>query len=388
MNISILTFHQACNFGANLQAYSSCSYFRSQGHNVSLIHYTRSVDDNYKSRVPHVQYLAHKEFVERQLPITRSITEAAELNAIIEELQTELLVIGSDAVWRDPDDGGVFFAKWLFDKNPHQSIPVVSLSAAHMGSGFSPDNRRMLTDCLTRFKYITVRDRWTKFLVDNQILNGTGRKCILNPDPVFMLDDFVEAPFDESVVPSKGYFLMTLPVNWVSGRNAKKRMNWFDKLKTEVNARGLKLIELPLPEGASGMTFDYTVPYGINPLQWYNWIKNAKAFIGVRFHAIVSCISANVPFFSVDTYGSISRFKYVMQMAGLYKIARLGDAGSKIRNLLSDSAFSRYRIDFYIENISPRRIVDELMAFPLDSLFDFKSRNQMAFKATVEKMLK
>lgn len=363
MKIGILTFHRPANFGANLQAYSSYRYLASVGHDVKVINYIRDVDINYKSRVSQTQIDAHVNFVKSKLPITKEVYTVNELQALVKEEKFDLIAIGADAVWRSPEDDCIFFAKWIFESPEIADIPVISMSAAHMGNGFmniSEGKRLTIKGCLDKFAYISTRDTWTRDMINRDIYYGIKKVQTINPDPVFMLDNLNNEVWNSQGLEFKKYYIMSLNANWNKGKIGKKRLEWFNEFKAIVNSNGYKLVELPIPEGLSGMPFDYTVQFPIDPLQWYLWIKNAKAYCGLRFHAIVSSISAGTPFFSIDSYGTCTRFTYLLQKLRLYKLASRGDENSKIRNILKDSRFEEYRIDSFIENLPPKRLFNML----------------------------
>jgi hypothetical protein len=119
-------------------------------------------------------------------------------------------------------------------------------------------------------------------------------------------------------------------------------LNKFIKI---ANSNGFLVGELPLPEGESGLQFDFTVPYPIDPIQWYLWLKNANGFIGLRFHAIVCCIVSGTPFFSMDVYGNHSLFIRGVNKLGLYKLGRMFDCKSKIYQLLRNTEYRNNRVN-------------------------------------------
>ena len=391
MKIGILTFHRPANFGANLQAYSSYRYFTSLGHDVKVINYIRDVDIKYKNNVVKTQIDAHINFVEKKLPITREVYTTEELQALVMEENFNAIAIGADAVWRSPVDDCVFFAKWLFECPDIANIPVISMSAAHMGNGFmniSNDKRRAIKDCLDKFTFISTRDTWTRDMINRDIFNGVEKVQVINPDPVFMLDKYNDEVWDsQGVCEAKKYYIMSLNANWDKGRMGKIHLNWFKKFKTIVNNHGYKLVELPIPEGVSGMPFDYTIPYPIDPLQWYLWIKNAKTYCGLRFHAIVSSISAGTPFFSIDSYGTCTRYTYLLQKLGFYKLAAKGDENSKIRNILKDSRFEEYRIDSFIENLPAKRLFNMLEKVKENEVKDLRDKFINEYVNNMQQML-
>lgn len=390
MKIGILTFHAPCNFGANLQAYSSTRYFERLGHEVMVLNYIRNADEKYKETVQQVQYDEHHSFVNANLPLTAALHTAEQVKAEIKNQAFDLVIIGADAVWRTPksNDDLIFFGSWLVDESLR--IPTASLSAAHMGDGFgnlSSEHKNVITEALSRFKIISTRDTWTRDKINHDIFNS-DRVRIVNPDPVIWLSDFMTdriANFPSEI--HKGnYILMSLPKDWIK-HHTDKRVKWFERFKSIVNEYGYKLVELPIPEGSSGAKFDYTIPYPLNPIDWFSWIRDAKAFCGVRFHAIVSCISAGTPFFSIDSYGNPSRIISIANRLGAYRIARSFDHRSKIRNLLKNSPFENYRVHGEIANISPSKLYKRLCNTDSKRILEFRDKLRAQFNTTVSMIL-
>lgn len=393
MKIGILTFHRPANFGANLQAYSSMCYLSSLGHEVSVIDYVRQTDFEYKSKVDIKQYEAHKLFVETRLSLTEQATSDEDLCSIVKQEAFDAILIGADAVWRSPKDNNIYFAEWLFENEDINHVAVSSISPAHMGNGYSnipEDKRRAIHDCLSRFKYITVRDAWTKEVVNRDIFGGEAFVRNVNPDPVFTLFRFMDnEQWNNCGHKSKGYYLMSLPKDWIDvGKFAKKKRKWFAQFKAYVNGAGYKLVELPIPEGKSGMKFDYTIDYPIDPLQWFLWIKNARAFCGLRFHAIVSSISNGTPFYSIDSYGDNGRTTKILDILGVHRMARKRDVRSKIYNLLKGSALERNRCGAMVEWESPKKIFKILESTTSMEVINFRDSNLAVFDKNMSEMLK
>lgn len=393
MRIGILTFHRPANFGANLQAYSTTCYFKALGHDVKVIDYVRAGDLKYKDLVDLNQFYAHKYFVENRLPLTRQVTDESGLCEVVAEEKFELLLIGSDAVWRSPHDNNIYFAQWLYDSSSLRKINVASISPAHMGDGYenlSIFQRTAIRECLKRFNFITVRDGWTKNVINRDIFNGEDFIKVVNPDPVFSLYRFIgNEIWDSKGIGTKSYYLMSLPKQWaMTGKFSKKKRFWFDKFKRYVNNAGYKLIELPIPEGKSGLPFDYIIDYPIDPLQWFLWIKNAKAFCGLRFHAIVSAISNGTPFYSVDSYGDNSMCAKALDMLGLHSLARSRDKKSKIYNLLEGSQLSKFRCGSEVEFESPSRMFNMLENMSSDDIIKFRDSKLKLFDKNMNEMMK
>ncbi len=387
MKIGILTFHAASNFGANLQAYSSVCIYRRLGHQVKVINYLRSGDFNYINTVNAKQFQEHSSFVEESLPITREVTTPEELLQVVKYEKFDLISIGADAVWRLPNDENklIFFADWLLNEPDHPF--VVAMSAAHMGQGFKslPETlKKRIKDDLEKFSFISVRDEWTRKKINEDIIKRNFVKYI-NPDPVIWLSDFtseLKTPNDSKFL-ERPYYLMSLPVR--CDGNSKMR-EWFTTFKYLVNKAGYNLVELPLPEGISGLDFDYTIKYPINPLHWFTYIGRARAFCGLRFHAIVSSISSGTPFFSIDSYGNQSLFPRVARYLGWYRVGRAFDDKSKIRNLLLGSGFEKYRVSGSIIQISPYKVFDMLEHFDKAKLLAFRKSLRYIYTSTMDLM--
>lgn len=392
MKIGILTFHRPANFGANLQAYSSMCYLQSLGHDAKVIDYVRAGDKGYKKQVDARQYEAHKRFVEKRLILTMQATTSEDLCRIVEDERFDAILIGADAVWRLPKDCNIYFAEWLFKNSELSDIPVASISPAHMGNGFislPEENRDVIKRCLLQFKYITVRDEWTKTVINRDLFKGKEFVTHINPDPVFtMYRNVNEEIWNGYGRKGKGYYLMSLPKSWADGgRFAAKKKRWFADFKASVNGAGYELVELPIPEGKSGMPFDFTVDYPIDPLQWFLWIKNAKAFCGLRFHAIVSAISSGTPFYSMDSYGDNSRKSQILDVLGLHKIARRLDVRSKIFNLLKDSSFENYRCNSLIEFESAKKVFKMLESSKSEEVLKLRDINLVIFEKNMTDLL-
>ncbi len=392
MKIGILTFHRPCNFGANLQAFASSNYFQSLGHDVYIINYLRDSDKNYVKTIPSVQYKAHSDFVNLRLRLTEEARTEEQLCKIVEDYSFDLIVIGADAVWRQSKDCKIFFAEWLFSHESIAHTPVVSMSAAHMGSGFGnldKQQRHVYGSCLMKFKYISVRDSWTRSVILHDLLNSNSFPVHITPDPVIVLDRFITDKWQSNGVSPKKYYLMTLPCDWgKSKRSGAIRKLWFRHFKNIVNKAGYQLVELPLPEGTSGMPFDVTVFYPTDPVQWYLWIKNAKAFIGLRFHAIMSAITAGVPFFSIDSYGAPPSNKLLLQeVITPKKSVYPHDTESKIYHLLKGTAFESFRIPAYLESQRPSVLFKKVEGVKIADIEALRNQMQQQFMSAMKKML-
>lgn len=346
MNIAILTYHRPYNFGANLQAYAATLYLKKLGHNpVVLDYYPDEGRDVYRKLVPEVQWAAHDNFIAKNLPLSPMFNNKSELIGYVESRQFNGIIVGADAVWswsRKLKEMPPYFLDWLIETPSIRKIPSATMSVAHMGNGFKHltlEERKHLKNIIEHISFVSVRDKWTKYVINRDIFNGDEYIKILNPDPVILLKDLLPKSREMHLSSQYGtYIVCTLPKSCIIMKK------WIYNLKKYANERSINLIELPLPEGVSGLHFDYTVPYPLDPLEWYKWIIYSKGFVGLRFHSIISALSGDVPFISIDSYGKNLKVINMLNRVKLYKVARLFDYNSKIYQLLNDLNMKNRRV--------------------------------------------
>lgn len=392
MKIAIFTYYNGCNFGAQLQAYSTSCYFNALGHEVWFVNFAKEEDHAFRS-FPEVQVEAHKQFVESRLFLTPRLAHS-EIPDFIRNNAFDVVAFGADAIWnkRIKEDLAVFTAQWVIDTDLANNLKIIAISPAFMGSTYSDlteTERNSFKRGIEAFTYLNTRDSWTRDVVNREIM-GKDYIKILNPDPVFLLNAYCADKWDNSKysVTSGSYVVVTLPCG-VSGWERIITKKWLKLLRETLHNEGLFLVELPLPEGMSGFEeFDVTVQYPIDPLQWFLWLKNAKAFIGLRFHAIVSCLSAGTPFFSLDVYGHIPRWLSYLNRVGIHRWDRQLNTSSKIRNLLEGSGLENYRINGALPiGLPPKKILKNIQDFDMKSLIAFRDKNISLFKEHMNEAL-
>ncbi len=388
MKIGIFTYFNGCNFGENLQVFTSFKFFSSLGHDVWVVNYSKDGEPYPYHRYPEKQAIAHKSFAETRLKLTELVSQD-DLPKFIKDNHFDVVAFGADAVWnkRDRVDLAVYSAQWLNDVVWERPLRVIGLSPAFMGTTYSDlteiekDNFRK---GILNFTYPNVRDEWTRDIVNKEIMGSDYIKTI-NPDPVFLLNELCPDKWDsiQSGIVSKNYYVMTLP------NNCPALDGWLRRFRKEVNQRGYKLVELPLPDGESNCNeFDFKVPYPIDPLQWFLWLKNAKAFVGLRFHAVVSCISAGTPFYSLDVYGRIPRWLYYLNRLGFHKKDRVLNTQSKIRNLLEGSGLENFRMNgIYVNRLNPKSLIKKLESCDIRKIAEFRDKNVSKFKKNMDEAL-
>ena len=389
MKIGILTYHAPCNFGANLQAYSTTKFFEKKGFDVCVINIIRKGEFSACNK-DSKQVLAHFNFSQKKLPVTE-VARENNILSVVKKNSIDVIVVGSDAVWSlDLDYLNVFFVSWLWNSDLAKTVKVVCVSPAFMGRTYTSlpkEERENIKKSLLNFSHVNTRDEWTRKKINEEIMGFEYIKKT-NPDPVFLLNGLCNEKWDpQKKIQSKKYVLISLPAHSYRRFNLIKKL-WIKVFVMILHKNDLDLVELPIPEGSSGHKFDYTVPYPIDPMQWFLWIKNASGFVGIRFHAIVSCISAGIPFFSFDSYGHSSMVMRLLNFLGIHFFDRKLNTSSKIRNLLENSGLEHLRVNgSFFFSVSPFKIYKCLKNTSPEKILAFRDENIRRFESNMEELI-
>lgn len=348
MKIGILTFANVPNFGANLQALSTVCYLRNIGHKPIIIKWEPKDFQNRFTAIKNSgQPKEHFDFCKEYLPWSRQCTTDEDIVKVIEEECIEGIIIGSDAVLQHhsmlsrihfPTKSIVRIvnitserifpnAFWgTFYRYLPKKLPMCIMSASSQNSKYKlllHSTKKEMTNLLSNFKYISVRDEWTKGMINN-VTNGKIIPSI-TPDPVFAFNQNCC-----NIIPTKEDILkrFKLPNNYVLVSMKTRLLDntqWMDELKHVFEKNGLECVAFPMPTGIDFKhNFNYAINTPLSPLDWYALIKYSCAYIGENMHPIVVSLHNSVPCFSFDTYG-------VLKYARIYCI----ESSSKIYDIMN-----------------------------------------------------
>lgn len=313
MKIGILTFHNSYNFGANLQTLATQEMLRMLGHKPVIVNFVDEPKLTAFARlVPAEQVAAHEVFAKRYYHLSPTVTRPDEVYEYCRE-ELDGVVSGSDAVFRlaAPYAPRLLARKLLGRANPYETfswdlnVPPFflpfeapglikgSLAASSRGTPFyflRPSMIKAVGDALRDFDFVTVRDDWTGTLV--RWLSRGGATPLYSCDPVFGLNSAFDLPEDEKQAKDLSRtILLTGPFN----------DDWLKRLVAAIRARGYRAVTLANPSEKEGLDFvDDSLDLPMSPLTWYDSLASCAGFIGMRFHAYVSCIANNTPAITMD----------------------------------------------------------------------------------------
>ena len=210
---------------------------------------------------------------------------------------------------------------------------------------------------LSRFSYISVRDNWTKKMIESVFCD---LPVTITPDPVFALNQNLG-----NLVPDREAILKKykLPDNYVVISMFRQSLtkSQLDGLKSGFLTKGIECVVLPMPDEGVNFehSFDLVIPSPLSPIDWYALIKYSKGYIGENMHPIVTCLHNAVPCYSIDNWGCIDFFRRTKN-----------DGSSKVEDVLRifgvnewRSAISRGKCE-----VSPETIVNAIMKFPVSQV--------------------
>lgn len=396
MKIGIITFADVPNFGANLQALSTVCYLRNHGHNPVLIRWEPiDFEERFTKIRTDKQPKAHFDFCAKYLPWTDVCRNDDEIVAVIEKNNIEAIIIGSDAVLQhhsllsriqfptktvvritEMTSERVFpNAFWgTFYLKLRHKVPMAIMSASSQNSQYRyllSSTTKSMTECLQRFKYVSVRDTWTRDMIE---FISHGKICPqITPDPVFAFNENCE-----NLIPPREAILkkFSLPEQYVLVSMKCRLLHnveWMDGLKKCFADKGLHCVALPMPTGIDfEHNFDYAIDSALSPLDWYALIKYANGYVGENMHPIVVCLHNATPCFCFDTYG-------VLKYARMY----CDEPSSKIYDIMSNFSLLQNRCNAYSrfwKCPTPREVVDKILSFDVQKCLDNSQRKLKEYK--------
>lgn len=377
MKIGILTYHAACNFGANLQVLSTYMYLKNTGHHPIIINWmTQDLEQQYIKSVPKEQVIEHEYFRNSFLELTdRCYTSEDVANIILRE-QIESIIVGSDAVVQHHPilSRIVFPTRHIFDiikvtpdtlfPNPFwgefstslkSPIKMAMMSVSSQNSNFRliPKSvKSKMRVALSKFSYISTRDDWTSKMFRN--ITNNSFSPIVTPDPVFAFNlNVAEIPSKEDILnkyslPDQYYLVSFHNQSAVS-------VSWLNDFKKQSLDKGIVPIALPFPKGITFKhPFDKEIPLPLSPIDWYCLLKYSSGYIGHNMHPIVICLHNSVPCFSFDNYG-ILRFRLFAD----YKSSKIYHL-MKLYNLLDNWCSAK---GFFYSSPSVGYVLEKLESF-------------------------
>lgn len=330
MKIGIVTFHNAHNFGAVIQAWALQEYLYGLGYDAEIINYRhpdiekvyRLINPSkpYKVKVLNIiyntlrlmkallnynkskKYYIYTRFVNKRLKIMGLYNNYKNLrNAKIEH---DILIAGSDQIWNEDITKGLHPAFFLaFGKKEAKRISyAASIGKTHV----SDEELLFFQRYLKNFDYISVREKTAKDAINHL----TSKNIDVVLDPTLLLDrNKYDLLKNDPRIKSKYIY-----VHNVGTKRVDKDL--FDIAEEISNKTGV-----PIIHNRSNHTCknDLKINATTSPEKTIGYIANAEYVITNSYHATIFSILYQRKFFTMPYFKRPERMIYLLNSLGLNK---------------------------------------------------------------------
>lgn len=307
MKIGILTYHRAENYGALLQAYALKTYIESLGHNVSFVDYWPQYHSDYfkifdkhkfekrtlKGKIFMIIKLLFFFFpkIIRKNRLKQFMYQRLELSKIPlytdEDHMTEqydVVIYGSDQIWRKQNLGGVGFDHWYFGSDNVQAYKKVVYAGSMGAVSFKDNDESFVFQQMKNFDALSVRE---KDLHD--FLFSKGIESWLVCDPVFLLSKGEWQKVASQKTTQKKYIL------FYNLLNSQESVNFANQLSKKT---GLPVIEIN--KCLSFSRFLHRRYVSCSSVEHFlGLIRDAEYVVSNSFHGVAFSIIFEKIFFAV-----------------------------------------------------------------------------------------
>ena len=311
MKVGILTFHNAHNYGAVLQAYALKEKIAAMGHEASLIDYRNPcIERNYQKKltakirlfdlihpgtlVKKIKFLAHRktmqdawavqwerfeEFIHAHLAVGPGIASVKEL---LEE-PYDALIVGSDQIWTSQLTGGldpVYLLDFDYDGRKISYAAIINVGE------IPQKEKELFLRPLKEFDFLSVRER----SLSDSIYAQYHLQASVALDPTLLLEAYEYEPLLRQAPKMRGrylfaYFVVEDPAMDASVRYVSERM-------------GIARVELHYYKKKG---FDPNTQFAdFGPAEFLNAVANAEFVLTNSFHGTVFSVLFQKEFYSIS----------------------------------------------------------------------------------------
>lgn len=308
MKIGILTFHNAHNYGAVMQAYALRSVLRRSGHEAAILNYrNQAIDAHYPKQLPfdrtefsarrqtdwNKQYRKFSRFIDHVLLEDQTAALGIE---DLERLKMDCFICGSDQIWEPWLTNGLDRVYFLDFNTKARKISYGASKAAPV---FSNLEKEYFREKLLQFEAVSVREE--------SLATALKRDCYVEAetvlDPTFLLD-------------AEDYMAVAEPINvtqpFVLAYYLSEEEQLFNCAQKVAEQLKQPLVEIHFyrTERSSGWQVA-----DCGPGEFLTYFRNASCVLTNSFHGVAFSIIFQRPFYAV--YGKDSRKDSILNKLNL-----------------------------------------------------------------------
>ena len=310
--VGILTFHDAHNYGAVLQAYALKKYIKDLGMDVSVINYHHSdIPDGFPKQRPFDESMVEehkyseedhnsrwdkfdtfiKELINNEDKVYTSEEE-------LEKLNIDYWICGSDQIWNTDITRGFNRGFFLdFDTTGTKITYAVSMGIPKLEEHYE----EKFSDAVNKIHHLGVREETLK----EYVKGFTEKEVVKTVDPTLLLkqDDYNDL-LVENQIKDKYVLIYAL--------GPDERLTEIAKKKAE--EKGLKIVELNDMKKK-----DYFCEQVSNagPEEFLTLIKNAEVIVTNSFHGTIFSAIFGKDFYTLTRLNRNSRMENILDILGM-----------------------------------------------------------------------
>ena len=278
MKVGILTFHDAHNYGAVLQAYALKKYIKKIGYEAKIINYHhKNIPDGYPKKNNEKRWEKFNKFIKELIDNEEKVyTNEKQL----EKLNIDYWICGSDQIWNTELTIGFNKGFFLDFKTKGKKISY----AVSMGKNELPkEQEEDFKNSINKLDNISVREE----ILQKYAQKFTDKKVEKVLDPTLLLE---EKDY-EDLIQKNNYGEYILIYALVPDERLTKVAN---KMAKE---RNIKLIEL---NDKKIQNYFCEQVSEAGPSEFLTLIKNAKAVITNSYHGTIFSIIFQKEFYTIN----------------------------------------------------------------------------------------
>lgn len=325
MKIGILTYHRAENYGALLQAYATMTYLRSLGHDVSFVDYWPQYHSDYFSIFP--IHIFNKKNIKGKVAILlrlmlwgipKSIRKSCLQKFMHEHLglprypkytnddckteEYDIVVYGSDQIWRKQNLGGVGFDDWYFGVNNVQSKRKIVYAGSMGAVSLDSADESYVLQQMKNFNALSVREKDLQAFLSSKRIESQ-----LVCDPVFLLSKEEWLKVASPSHNNKRYIL------FYNLLNSQESVNFANRLSQKT---GLPVIEINKVLTLSRFLNKRYVSCA-SVERFLGLIRDAEYVVSNSFHGVAFSLIFEKNFYAVGMAKRANRVVSLLESAGI-----------------------------------------------------------------------
>ena len=295
MKVGILTFHDAHNYGAVLQAYALKKYIKQLGYDVNVINYHhKTIPDGFPRENNELRWEKFNKFIKE---LTNGEQTVYTCEEDLEKLDIDFWICGSDQIWNTEITRGFNKGFFLdFETNGKKISYAVSMGIPELPKEQEEDFK----NSINKLDFISVREETLKQYAER----FTEKEVTKTLDPTLLLES---NDYDDLLLENKyGDYVL------IYALGPDERLTKIAKKIAE--EKKVKIVELNDKEKENYFCEQVS---NAGPMEFLTLIKNAKAIITNSFHGTIFSIIFGKEFYTITRLNRNSRMENILDIVGM-----------------------------------------------------------------------